>query len=204
MRKNTVVLDFLKFSVPNKFVFARTVLSKMKSLHLFDDPDVAYATVTELADKLEDYYMSSRGGDHELVALMHQVEAELDSAVRKLALNVDRVADGDEAIIRSSGFHLAKQPAPTDRPEFTVEAGNAPASVWLKRKAVTGASSYIWQYFVGTDAPADDKWLFGGSSTQASFLMTELLQGTKVWFRVAAVTSAGMQPFTDSVYRFIS
>lgn len=204
MRKNTVVLDFLKFSVPNKIVFARTIVSKMSLLALFITPDVAYVIVTEAINKLEGYYMSSRGGDHEQVALMHQAEEELDKVLRKLGLNVDRVADGDEAIILSTGFHLAKQPAPSERPEFTAEAGDTPASVWLKRKAVTGASSYVWQYFIGSEVPTDDKWLFAGSTTQASFLMAELPLGAKVWFRVAAVTSAGMQPFTDSVNRFIS
>lgn len=204
MRKNTVVLDFLKFSVPNKIVFARTIVSKMSLLALFITPDVAYVIVTEAINKLEGYYMSSRGGDHEQVALMHQAEEELDKVLRKLGLNVDRVADGDEAIILSTGFHLAKQPAPSERPEFTAEAGDTPASVWLKRKAVTGASSYVWQYFIGSEVPTDDKWLFAGSTTQASFLMTELPLGAKVWFRVAAVTSAGMQPFTDSVNRFVS
>jgi len=179
MRKNTVVLDFLKFSVPNKIVFARTVVSKMSSLALFTNPDVAYQIVTEIANRLEGYYMSSRGGDHEQIALMHQVEEELDNALRELGLNVNRVAKGDEA-------------------------GDTPASVWLKRKAVTGASSYVWQYFIGSELPADDKWLFAGSTTQASFLISELPLGTKVWFRVAAVTSAGMQPFTDSIYRYIS
>jgi hypothetical protein len=204
MRKNTVVLDFLKFTVPNKIVFARTVLSKMSLLPLFATPDVAYRMVQEIVGRLEGYYMSSRGGDHEQIALMHQVEEELDNALRDLGLNVNRVAKGDEAIILSTGFHLVKQPAPSERPEFTVELGDIPASVWLKRKAVTGASSYVWQYFIGPEAPADDKWLFAGSTTQASFLITELPQGTKVWFRVAAVTSGGMQPFTDSINRFIS
>ena len=204
MRKNTVVLDFLKFSVPNKIVFARTIVSKMSLLALFITPDVAYVIVTETINKLEGYYMSSRGGDHEQVALMHQAEEELDKVLRKLGLNVDRVADGDEAIILSTGFHLAKQPAPSERPEFTAEAGDTPASVLLKRKAVTGASSYVWQYFIGSEVPTDDKWLFAGSTTQASFLMTELPLGAKVWFRVAAVTAAGMQPFTDSICRYIS
>jgi len=204
MRKNTVVLDFLRFSVPNKIVFARTVVSKMSMLALFSTPDVAYVIVTEIVNRLEGYYMSSRGGDHEQMALMHQAEEELDSALRDLGLNVNRLAKGDEAIILSTGFHLAKQPAPSERPEFTAEAGNEPASVWLKRKAVTGASSYVWQYFIGSEEPADDKWLLAGSTTQTSFLMTNLPLGTKVWFRVAAVTSAGMQTYTDSVYRYIS
>jgi hypothetical protein len=203
MRKNTVVLDFLRFSVSNKITFGRTVISKMSLLALFANPDVAYATGTAIINKLEGYYISSRGGDHEQMALMHQAEAEFDDFFRKLAYNVDRVADGDEAIILSTGFHLAKQPTPAERPEFTAEAGDNSGSIWLKRKAVSGASSYVWQYYVGAEAPTEDKWLFANSTTQASFQMTGLNPGDKVWFRVAAVTKDGMQPFTESISRFV-
>lgn len=203
MRKNTVVLDFLKFSVPNKIFFSRSVVSKMSLLNLFATPDVAYRAVLEISSRLESYYMSSRSGDHEQIALMHQVEEELDNALRDLGLNVNRVAKGDEAIILSTGFHLAKQPAPSEKPEFTVETGTVPGSIKLKRKAVEGASSYVWQYYIGTDTPSENEWLFGSSTTQASYEMTGLPSVTKGWFRVAAVNPAGMQPFTDAIMKVI-
>jgi len=147
--------------------------------------------------------MLSRSGDHEQMALMHQAEAEFDDFFRKEGYYVDRVADGDEAIILSSGYHLAKQPVPTERPEFTAEAGDTPGSIWLKRKAFVGASSYVWQYYVGAEAPTEDKWLFASSTTQASFEMTGLETTSKVWFRVAAVTKDGMQPFTDPIMKVV-
>lgn len=203
MRKNTVVLDFLKFSVPNKIVFGRMVLSKMSVIALFANPDVAYAVATAAINKLETYYMSSRGGDHEQVALMHQAENEFDELFRKLAYYVDRVADGDEAVILSSGFHLAKQPVPSEKPEFTVEAGDAPGTMLLKRKAVADASSYVWEYYVGAEVPTEDKWLFAGSSTKASYEMKGFSPGDKMWFRVAAVTKDGMQPFTDAIMKIV-
>jgi hypothetical protein len=203
MRKNTVVLDFLKFSIPNKIVFGRTVLSKMSVIALFEKPDMPYATGTEIVNRLETYYMSSRSGDHEQVALMHQAEAEFNDYFRKQGYYVDRVADGDEAIILSSGFHLAKQPIPSDRPEFTAEAGDSPGSIWLKRKAVPGSSSYVWQYYIGAEAPTEDKWLFAGSTTKASFEINGLNSADKAWFRVAAVTKDGMGPFTDPIMKIV-
>ena len=203
MRKSTLVLDFLKFSIPNKIVFGRTVLSKMSVIALFAKPDVPYATGTEIVNKLETYYMSSRSGDHEQVALMHQAEEEFNDFFRKEGYYVDRVADGDEAIILSSGFHLAKQPVPSERPEFTAEAGDIPGSIWLKRKAVPSASSYVWQNYIGAEAPTEDKWLFAGSSTQATFEKNGLNPGDKAWFRVAPVTKDGMQPFTDPIMKIV-
>ena len=203
MKKNTVVLDFLRFSIPNKIVFGRTVLSKMILIALFGDPDVPYATGTEIVNKLETHYMLSRSGDHEQVALMHQAEEEFNDFFRKLGYYVDRVADGDEAIILSSGFHLAKQPVPSERPEFTAEAGDTPGSIWLKRKAVIAATSYVWQYYIGAEAPTEDKWLFAGSTTQTSYEMNGLTSGVKGWFRVAAVTRDGMQPFTAPIMKVV-
>jgi hypothetical protein len=204
MRKSTIVLDFLKFAVANKIVFGRTVLAQMSALTVFVNPDVPYTEGTAIINKLEGFYMASRTGDHEQVALMHQAETEFNDYFRKMANYVNRTADGNDAIILSSGFHLAKQPVPSDRPEFTVEAGDALGSILLKRKAADGAYSYVWQYYVGSEAPADDIWLLAGSTTQTSYLITGLTPGTKVWFRVAVVTPAGMQPFTAPISKFIS
>jgi hypothetical protein len=203
MRKNTVVLDFLKFPVPTKVTFGRTVVFNMSKLTLFANPDVPYDKATSVINNLETTYMASRSGDHEQVALMRQAEVEYDDIFRKLAYNVDRVADGDEAIILSSGFHLAKQPTPAERPEFTVTAGDTPGTISLKRKAVAGAYSYVWQHFAGAEVPTDAQWLLAGSTTQTSFEMTGLTSATKVWFRVAAVTAEGMGAFTDPIMKVV-
>jgi len=55
MKKDFVVFDFLRFSVPNKIAFGRTVVSKMSLIVLFENPDVAYAVVIAIIDKLERY-----------------------------------------------------------------------------------------------------------------------------------------------------
>ena len=203
MKKNTVVLDFIRFTIPNKIVFGRTAISKMMAIQLFMNPDVMYPALTESVNKLETLYMSSRSGDHQQVALMHQAEVEFDELFRKLGNYVDRMADGDEAVILSAGFHLAKQPSPSEKSEFSVEAGDVPGTMVLKRKALAGASAYVWQYYVGTAAPAEGDWLFASSTTQTSYVMKGLTPGTKVWFRVAGVTKDGLQPFTDAIMKVV-
>jgi len=66
------------------------------------------------------------------------------------------------------------------------------------------ATAYVWQYYVGAEVPAEEQWLFGGCSTQASFEMTGLTRGSRVWFRVAAVTREGMQTFTQPVMKIVA
>ena len=203
MKRNKVVLNFQRFSVAEKIVFGRAVLSMMSNLGIFAEPDVAYAVLTELINRFEGHYEASRGGDHEQVALMHKDEEEFDKQFRKLAGFVDRKADGDDAIILSSGFHLNKQPASSDLPEFTVTMGDNPGCVWLKRKRQAGAASYVWQYSPNQEVPVGDNWLFGGSSTQASFQLTGLTSVSKYWFRGAAVTKEGLQPFCQPIQQIV-
>lgn len=203
MKKEAVVLDFLRFSVPGKIAFGRTVVSKMSLIPLFASPVVTYAVLKAIIDKLEGFYMSSRGGDHEQIALMYQAEKEFDEAFRKLGNQVEQVANGDPAIILSTGFHLAKQPAHFEKPDFSVEAGDVPGTIMLRRKSVAAAASYVWFYNVGADMPTEDKWLFASCTTQTTFEMKGLIPSNKVWFRVAAVTPAGMQPYSEPVMKVV-
>lgn len=203
MRKNTIVLDFVKFSVANKIVFGRTVISRMSVLPIFAKPDQAYADGTAIINKLENHYMASRNGDREQIALMHQAEEDFDDFFRKLGYYVDRVADGNEAVILSSGFHLAKQPAPSEKPDFSLEAGEIPGTLIAKRKAVEGSVSYVWQYYIGEEPPTEEKWLFAGASAQATYIIKGQKSGDKIWVRSAAVTKDGMQAFTNPIMKIV-
>jgi hypothetical protein len=196
-------MDFLKLSIPNKITFGRNVISRMTLIALFANPDVAYAALTEIVNKLERYYVSSRGGDHEQIALMHQAEEEFDNSFRKQAYYVNRISDGDEAVIISTGYNLAKQPIPSARVEFEVKAGNAPGNMWMRRKAFPGALSYVWQYYVGSDVPKETDWSFASATTQVTFEMNGFTSGDKVWFRVAAVTKNGMGSFTHPIMKVV-
>ena len=71
MRKDKIVHDFRRISVPNKITFGRSVIAKMTLIDLFAKPDVDYATATSTVDKLEEYYISSRDGSHQQMALSH-------------------------------------------------------------------------------------------------------------------------------------
>lgn len=203
MRKDKVVFDFRRISVPKKIAFGRFVISKMSTSDLFTKPYVTYEESLSTVNKLGEYYLSSRDGSHTQIALMHQAKEEYDEVFRKLARYVDREAGGDAAIIVSSGFNLVKQPKPRERMELRVERTGISGTVKLRRAAVDKATAYVWQYYVGAKVPLENEWLFGGCSTQASFKMTGLTSGSRVWFRVAAVTRDGMQAFTQPVMKVV-
>lgn len=199
MRKTKVVLDFLRIPVIEKIGFYHNVIEKITSNPTFPTPDVTIADATASVDKLESSYYAARDGSHVAISFMHQCEEETDAVFRKLADYVSRVADGDESKILSSGFHVSKDPAPRQKAEFSVKEGEKPGTVVLRRQAVPGARSYLWQNCQGDAPAAESAWSVTGVSTQTTFEVEGLISGLKYWFRVAAVTAEGTSAFSPAI-----
>jgi len=203
MKKVKPVLDFIKFSVSEKIEFFRNIVSKMTGNASFPSPDITLATATTQINTLETDVAAAKSGAHQSVAKMHQSLKIVDTTFHKLASYVDRIADGNDAIILSSGFHISKQPEPRRTKTFEVNAGENPGEIELAHKTVQGAKSYVWQYSIGT-LPTDEKqWIYCDSTTKAKFKITGLESATKAWFRVLAVTINGTQPCSDPVMKVV-
>ena len=204
MKKDFVVLDFVRIPVSEKVEFIRSVSTKMKENPNFPTPDVSLDELDAKADQLESRSVAALGGGKEAKALMRQAEAEANKLLRKMAKYVDRIADGDVAIILSAGFNLAKQPAPAVRPDFSVELGEKSGSVVLRRQAVDGVRSYIWQHCMG-DTPADNEadWVTAQVTSKATAEITGLTPLSKYWFRSAAVTPSGIMAYNSPILQVV-
>jgi hypothetical protein len=189
----------LRSSIIEKIGFYRNVIEKVSNNPTYPTPDVPMADATTSVDKLENAYCAARDGSHVAVSFMHQCEDVADALFRKLTEYVSRIADGDESKILSSGFQVSKEPAPRQKAEFTVKVGEKPGTMILRRQAVPGARSYLWQNCQG-DAPAPESgWSVSGVSTQATYEVEGLTSGMKYWFRVAAVTAEGTGAFSTAI-----
>jgi len=203
MKKSKVLLDFIKLSVGEKIAFYRSIIDHLTDSTLFATPDVTIAELNTHVTTLETDYVAAMGGDHALLVTRNHSENSADDVFRKTAMYVDRIANGDPAVILKSGFQVSKQPEPSAKDTFIAEAGKNPCEVVLRRKAQPEAKSYLWQFVVGAE-PANDKlWLLAGASTQSKFIIKGLESGCKCWFRVAAITSKGLDPWSDPVMRVV-
>ena len=135
---------------------------------------------------------------------MHQTETVWDDAMRKMARYVERIANDDPAIILSAGFNLSKQPLPYQRPELSAEQGEKSGTILLRRQAIPGAKSYIWQYCINTLPENDSGWTFAEATSKASTEIDNLTPVSKYWFRVAAVTSQGVTAYNDPIMHIIA
>lgn len=203
MKNDHVVLDFVKEPIPQKIETAHNVQTEMSSNRIFINPDVPFEELKACNDLLQTRYIASLSGGKEETALLHQAEEVWIDKMRKTAKYVDRIADGDGAIILSAGFNLVKQRSPANRAELTVELGDKSGSVLLRRQRVVGARSYIWQYCNGEAPASEADWTNAQVTTQATVELTGLTAFTKYWFRVAAVTINGTTAYCKPVMQSV-
>jgi hypothetical protein len=203
MKKDKIVNDFTRFPVTEKVEFGRNVELQMKDNPKFPTPDVTMDQLKQATDLLETRSVASLSGGKEETALLHQAETAWDDLMRLEARYVERIANKDGAVMLSAGFNLVKQPAPAQRPEFSVELGEKSGSVMLKRQAVEGAKSYIWQISTVPFPEKDSDYTVAGVTVKASLELENLIPLTKYWFRVAAVTREGTGPFTPPIMQVV-
>lgn len=203
MRKIRVLLDFIEFTVARKIAFYRNVIACLTGSSTFTNPDVALTTLTDAVDKLEADYQAALSGLHQAVAEKHKSETAADDLFRIIARYVDRIANGNEAMILNAGFNPSKQPAPPRKPPLSVENGDNPGEAILRCKAYPKARAYTWQSYTGTTPCGESDWKFAGTSTQTTFIVKNLDSLVTYWFRVSPVTFAGMQPWIGPVMKVI-
>lgn len=204
MKRVHVVFDFIQLPIPEKVAWGRNVYAVMNTNPAFPLPDVPLVVIKGDTDLLETSYLNARNGGKESTVLMHQAEAVWDDNMRKTARYVERIADVDPAIVLSAGFNLAKQPIPSQRTEFSVEAGKTSGSVLLRRQAVPGAKSYIWQFCVNALPETEDGWKIAEVTGKASVELIDLTPVTKYWFRVASVSSQGTSAYNDPIMHVVT
>jgi hypothetical protein len=133
--------------------------------------------------------------------LQNQSEAALDTLATALAGHVDSVAKGDETIILSAGM-TTKAPAapvgPLPAPgDVAAAGGDMEGEIDLNWQPVRGAASYsIVKSTTGNVGNAGD-WSPAATGTKSKATVSGLTSGTRYWFRVAAIGSAGQGPWSD-------
>jgi len=204
MKKVKVVFDFIQLPIPEKVARGRNVIAEMLANPSFPTPDVPLEVLRSSTDEMETRFLNARNGGKENTVLMRQAEGVWDDQMRITARYVERIAGDDSAVALSAGFNLAKQPIPAQRTEFSVEAGKISGTVLLRRQAVPGAKSYIWQFCVNSLPETEDGWKIAQVTGKASVELTELTPVTKYWFRVASVSSAGTSGYNDPIMHVVT
>ena len=198
MRKLKVLTSFTKLPIVNKASFCRNVVIKMTDNVHFLYPDVSLAEASAALDAFEAAILAAKDGAHTAISIRNDCEKVVNAKFILLAKYVDRIADGDETTILSSGFNESHQPSTPTKEELTVNDGDFPGSIFTKSLLIDHNASYRWEIrLLGTI-----EWVVY-VSIQSSFVISGLIIGSTYEVRVAIVTKDGQQPYSQVITKLV-
>lgn len=174
-----VLKGFSKFSDADLLFFARHVLEMMSASSNFPNPVVSMAALAAIIAAFQEALTAVQEGGRTAIAMKDKIRAQLDQALRQLAIYVQTVADGDPSIVTSSGFQTRKQ---TSSPQ------PQPAGPGI-RKILNGASGELLIYIKAEAYAKTYNLRFGPVSTDPESWTVRNVAGVK-----SAVSIKGLTP----------
>ncbi len=202
MKKATT--SFTTLSDGNLESKTHSIISSITGNANFPTPVPSIAVIEAAADNFSSALVKAQTGNRADVADKNAKRETLLAALRQLCSYVNLTANGDAAMLLTSGFDVSKDPQPSiiSKPEIIrLENGVASGTLQLSVKAVKGAYSYLHEYT--TDATlAPNSWV-SSMSTSAKATLTNLQPGTVYYCRVAAVGSNNQVLYSDAASRMV-
>jgi hypothetical protein len=197
-----VLSNFSKYSDGGFESKTHTILSSMTGNASFPTPVPALTAVQTAADAYAAALIKASTGNRADIADKNEKRELLTGLLRSLSTYVNLTANGDAAMLLSSGFDVSKdrEPVVITKPEnLKVENGISSGELLVSVTAVKGAYAYLHEYT--TDATmAPGSWV-STPATSCKGLFTNLTPGTKYYCRVGAVSTNGQLLYSDAVAR---
>ena len=201
MARTKIVTGFSRYRDPEMDQKAKFIIDSMTGNPHFTDPVPAIADITTANDEYIAARSAAETGDHESVTIKNQKREVLENLLNRLALYVEANANGDEAIMLSSGFSLSKHPEPVGilpKPEHFSVRPTERGMISLNLRAIPGAESYQFEYRLAEDS----QWTIE-VHTASNILITGLESGKEYMFRVAAIGAASERVYSDELSSYI-
>ena len=181
-------LSFVKFSDSAFLTKAEQVLQDMTGNAYFVTPIPTLADLQLAIDAYSAALVNAANLGRIYVAEKNKCREKLELLLGQLGMYVMFIANGDEAILTSSGFDLAKQReslAITNPGSVSLGNGISTGEMTTLVKSQPGAKSYIHEYTLYPVTP-DSVW-FTTPSSRCRTTFTGLEPGKKYAARVAVV-----------------
>lgn len=176
---------------PDLKVHAQNVLNSLTGNVNFPSPYEPLTVITAAIGDLDTAITNQKPGDVASTATLHAKATEVKACLKVLALYVWRKSNGDEAMALGSGFDISK-PAGKPAKTFIAKNGSLTGTVLLETLS-GGRAAYRWEI----SADPIGVWTEVTTSIISKHTVEGLIPGVKYWFRVALITSAGKQNYSD-------
>lgn len=204
MQKRKVITSYTKFRDEMIRNIGGTAVTTMQGNPVFSSLEAdIQATGTALTAYTGALAVAPTGGPYEHT-LKNQCRAAVEKALHQLAVKVNLLADGDEAILTQSGLPLARvqnaaaKRGPLDKgTNLVVKQGPDKGALVASVNKIPGALVYYFQY---TKAPVTDESVWTSiHSPIPSVTVYGLNRRDQYVFRVAGVGHDSNLVFSDEV-----
>jgi len=202
-----IKLNFKNLTIPEKVAKARQIIASLTANPAFPTPTPALAVLTAATDSLESNHAEAQTAKQVAktkTSAQNESEDALNKLMSQVVAYVESVGGDNEEIVLSAGMDLrSTRTSATEGPAapaaLAATAGDHEGEIDLSWDPVVGARSYIIEK--SGDPPTSTGWSHSAVSTKSRATISGLTSGTKYWFRVAAVGTAGQSGWSDPATR---
>lgn len=198
-----IKLNLRNLPLTEKVAKGRTIIRALTGNAAFPTPNPTLPAITAVTDDLETAVATVQTAKQQLkteVSIQNDKEDAFDAAFSQLVGYVQSIAGDDEAMIHSAGMDTKAAGGPSTStpvlpPALNATAGDHDGEIDLTWDTVPKAKSYVIEK--SADPPTATSWQHAGVSTKSSTTIDGLTPGSRYWFRVAAVGTAGQSGWSD-------
>ena len=136
--------------------------------------------------------------DRNAIAWKNKSRGGLDAVLKQLGLSVMTEANGNEAMLITSGFTLSKQREPryiTNPGNVTLSNGITSGQMVSTIKAVAGGMSYVHE--ITSQFPVDETMWVANATSASKFVFNNLVPGKQYWVRVAVIGGRNQKAYSN-------
>ncbi len=198
--KSNIKLPLSKLKPSDLLTFFRNVIAKMKGNPAFPAPPVAIPDMEATGQELEDLIEAAINGSKQSRLLRNEKVQEASAILYNQADYVRLVAQGNAAVLESSGFPLVRSRVPVGIPgvpaSLEARMTGRRGEVELRFPSVHGARGYqLWVSEKDPEIAAN--WQAIGYTTRVTHLVTDLESYKAYFFCVSAIGTAGESAQSD-------
>jgi len=208
-----LIITFDRLSTSDFLVISGSIVNGMTSNSHFKEPwaglGLTLDQLTAAYTAYEEAYHASLTRDTIKIAQRNATRQTLTDILKRLALSLELMAQGDVAALATTGFELRHDivhsnsnellPAPAD---FRVTHGQLSGTFDVHVAGLAGAGSY--EVHIAHDNPnLESNWRHAISSVNSShIIVTGLTPGQNYWLRIRGIDSNGGGVWSDPISIF--
>ena len=201
-----VSLAFLQEKDTDVHVGGKRVVAGMTGNPEFTNPPVKLAELDALLDSYNDAITACLDGGRLATATRNSLREAVTKALRRLAAYVESVANGDETIIRSSGFdswtYQRSQPQPLETPAPAKLQQGSSGEFYVAVTRLEDAKNYELRYGVAGTDPGT--WSSQDvTRVRPATLISGLTPGVIYTVQVRALGHMGWTDWSDPISKMV-